>query len=57
MEKLKSQSFNKKVVNKTIIVLGDSKVGKTSFINRYVENSFKETYNETIGKIKIKINT
>ena len=36
-------------MNKTIIILGDSKVGKTSFIKRYVENSFKEPYYETIG--------
>jgi len=39
----------RKVVNKTIIILGDSKVGKTSFIKRYVENTFKENYYETLG--------
>ena len=50
MERFTSGSnHNKKNVNKTIIILGDSKVGKTSFIKRYVENSFKEPYYETIG--------
>lgn len=49
MERLSSQSLQKKIVNKTVIILGDSKVGKTSFIKKYVENTFKETYNETIG--------
>jgi GTPase SAR1 family protein len=50
MEKrLASESFNKKTINKTAIILGDSKVGKTSFIKRYIENSFKDSYNETIG--------
>lgn len=49
MERLTSPSITKKIVNKTIVVLGDSKVGKTSFIKRYVENKFKDTYNETIG--------
>lgn len=44
-----SESFNKKTINKTIVILGDSKVGKTSFIKRYIENSFKENYSETIG--------
>ena len=46
-----SYSFRKKTINKTIIILGDSKTGKTSFIKKYCENSFKETYNETIGKL------
>lgn len=45
----KSTSINRKVINKTIIILGDSKVGKTSFIKRYVENNFKENYYETLG--------
>ena len=40
---------NKKIINKTIILLGDSKVGKTSFIRRYAENIFKENYYETLG--------
>ena len=44
-----SVSFNKKVINKTVIIMGDSKVGKTSFIKRYIENSFKDNYTETIG--------
>lgn len=46
----KSYNTTKKVINKTIILLGDSKVGKTSFIRRYVENTFKDGYNETLGK-------
>jgi GTPase SAR1 family protein len=51
----KSTSSLKKVVNKTVIILGDSKVGKTSFIRRYVENTFKENYYETLGNITINI--
>lgn len=46
----KSTNSSKKVINKTVIILGDSKVGKTSFIRRYVENTFKENYYETLGK-------
>lgn len=49
----KSTSSSKKIINKTIIILGDAKVGKTSFIRRYVENTFKENYCETLGKIII----
>jgi GTPase SAR1 family protein len=52
---LPSPSINKKIINKTVVILGDSKVGKTSFIKRYIENTYKEYYNETIGK-KIRIN-
>ncbi len=47
--KLASLSLKKKIINKTVIILGDSKVGKSSFIKRYIENSYKEIYNETIG--------
>ena len=32
-----------------ICLLGDSNVGKTSLINRYCDNIFKESYNNTIG--------
>ena len=44
----------------SIMVLGNSSVGKTSFILRFTENEYKDTYISTIGidfKIKyIKIN-
>ena len=33
-----------------ILVLGESGVGKTSLIRRFVENKFKESYLSTIGK-------
>ncbi|MHA1294152.1 MAG: Rab family GTPase [Promethearchaeota archaeon] len=32
-----------------IVVLGNSAVGKTSLINQYVEQSFKEDYKPTLG--------
>jgi small GTP-binding protein len=32
-----------------IVVLGDQGVGKTSLISRFVNNSFKERYSETVG--------
>jgi Ras-related protein Rab-7L1 len=32
-----------------IIVIGDPTVGKTSFIQRYVQNSFKSNYKGTVG--------
>ena len=32
-----------------ICLLGDSNVGKTSLINRFCDNTFKEAYNNTIG--------
>ena len=33
-----------------ILVLGESGVGKTSLIRRFVENKFKESYLSTIGE-------
>jgi small GTP-binding protein len=32
-----------------IIIIGDGSVGKTSLINRYIENKFQDSYIETIG--------
>jgi len=32
-----------------LVVLGDAAVGKTSLINQYIENSFKEDYKPTLG--------
>jgi GTPase SAR1 family protein len=46
----RNTNTNKKLINKTVLVFGESKVGKTSFIRRYVENTFKENYYETLGK-------
>ena len=33
----------------TIMILGNSQVGKTSFILRFVENTFQSTYLSTVG--------
>jgi small GTP-binding protein len=33
----------------TLFILGNSSVGKTSFIHKYVKNDFKDSYNNTIG--------
>ena len=32
-----------------IIVIGDPTVGKTSFVQRYIQNSFKNDYKGTVG--------
>ena len=32
-----------------VVVVGDTNVGKTSFLVRYVKNSFSEEYHQTIG--------
>lgn len=32
-----------------VIIIGDSGVGKTNFITRFCENSFKDSYVATIG--------
>ena len=36
-------------INCKVILLGDAKVGKTSIINRYIDNSFSEEYIQTIS--------
>jgi small GTP-binding protein len=33
----------------TLFILGNSSVGKTSFIHKYVKNDFKDSYKNTIG--------
>ena len=47
------------VINLQILLLGDSSVGKTSLLMRYINNEFKESMISTIGmdihKKKIKI--
>jgi small GTP-binding protein len=40
-----------------VIVLGDARVGKTSLLNRWVENTFTETYRATIGATFLKKQT
>ena len=40
----------KKVLLK-VIILGDSGVGKTSLMNRYVNNKFSNQYKATIGTL------
>lgn len=32
-----------------VIVIGDPTVGKTSFVQRYVQNSFRKDYKGTVG--------
>ena len=46
-ESLSEESKNEETIK--IIILGDSKVGKTSFIIRFTKNKFDETYLATIG--------
>ncbi len=37
------------MISKKIILIGDFATGKTSFIRRYVDNQFSDTYLSTIG--------
>ena len=46
-ESLSEESKNEETIK--IIILGDSEVGKTSFIIRFTKNKFDETYLATIG--------
>ena len=39
----------KNKINSKVILLGDAKVGKTSIINRYIDNQFSEEYIQTIS--------
>ena len=32
-----------------VIIIGDPTVGKTSFVQRYVENTYKRDYKGTVG--------
>ena len=40
---------NKKGKDLKIIIVGDSGIGKTSIVNRYIHNKFAETYCPTVG--------
>ena len=46
--KIKDYSSNVNL-NFNFLILGDSQIGKTSILERYVNNSFKENYLVTIG--------
>ncbi|MBY8991137.1 MAG: GTP-binding protein [Candidatus Lokiarchaeota archaeon] len=39
----------KKKINLKLALLGDGAVGKTSLINRYIDESFKDDYQPTLG--------
>ena len=39
----------KNKINSKVILLGDAKVGKTSIINRYIDNQFSDEYIQTIS--------
>jgi len=43
------QQENESIVNKKVVLLGDSSVGKTSLIRRYVQDVFDDAYIMTIG--------
>ena len=34
-----------------ILIIGDTQVGKTSFVRRYVDSSFDKNYKATVGGI------
>ena len=51
MEKLDDTSFDggNDIIRYKIVFIGDVSVGKTSFMNRIVENKFKSNYEPSIG--------
>ena len=55
-----NKKSKKKLLEAHIVTLGDARVGKTSLIIRYIENSFVDSYLSTLGmdsrlkKIKLK---
>ncbi len=38
-----------------VVFVGDSGVGKSSFIHRFCDNSFKEAFSATIGSVRFRI--
>jgi len=42
-------SGHKKKADKKVVILGDSGVGKTSLIRRYIEGTYSEGMSNTIG--------
>ena len=48
MERLNDFQMNHNYIFR-LCLLGDSNVGKTSLLTRFCDNSFKESYNNTIG--------
>ena len=37
-----------------VVIIGDSGVGKSSFIHRFCHNKFRASYQATIGKLQIR---
>ena len=48
-QEYQSQNYEQNIENKKIILLGDSMVGKTSFINRFFSEGFDPNLTSTIG--------
>ena len=44
-----SKKANKKVIEVKVLILGDTSVGKTSMISRFIENRFSTVHEVTIG--------
>ena len=57
IKSIKNKNIKDKIC-KTIIVLGNSGVGKTNILQRYTKKKFEDTYLETIGIMElIKVST